>query len=150
MAEPPVEIKYHDQQESLPKQGSPAKHQRGRVLNSGVDVLNGLSDMAHLSNSLVGRPLQNYGAAAYLPSRINVNPSLGGNKSQDARHTLDSREHSNSAGGNRLGSGSQLGAEVTYDPFYTNQQRYLAHQKAAVNKQNQIYSQHMNSFTMPE
>jgi len=90
--------------------------------------------MEHLSNSLVGRPLQNYGGAAYLPSRINVNPNLGGNKYEAARHTLDSRE--NSAGGARLGSGnsSQLGADVTYDPFYNNQQRYLAHQKQAVNK----------------
>ena len=38
--------------------------------------------------------------------------------------------------------------ELEYDPWHANQQRYLAHQNAAINKQAFIYQKHMNDFTM--
>ena len=42
-------------------------------------------------------------------------------------------------------TGSQ---QLEYDPFFTNQQRYLAAQEAALNKQNHIYKKHLQDFTM--
>ena len=39
-------------------------------------------------------------------------------------------------------------SELDYDPWYANQQRYLAAQGAALNKQAHIYQKHMNDFTM--
>ena len=38
--------------------------------------------------------------------------------------------------------------ELEYDPWYANQQRYLAAQGAALNKQAHIYSKHMTDFTL--
>ena len=38
--------------------------------------------------------------------------------------------------------------ELEYDPWYTNQQRYLAHQGQALNKQAHIYQKHMTEFTL--
>ena len=65
------------------------------MLDSGVDVLNGLSGMEHLSNSLVGRPLKNYGGAAYaqLGGRIDVKPDYA-KKYQPIRESVESRENS--------------------------------------------------------
>lgn len=42
----------------------------------------------------------------------------------------------------------QVMPELEYDPWYANQQRYLAHQGAALNKQANIYQKHMNEFTL--
>lgn len=38
--------------------------------------------------------------------------------------------------------------ELEYDPWHANQQRYLAQQNAAINKQAFIYQKHMNDFTI--
>ena len=38
--------------------------------------------------------------------------------------------------------------ELEYDPWRANQQRYLAHQGAALNKQAHIYQKHMSDFTV--
>ena len=38
--------------------------------------------------------------------------------------------------------------ELDYDPWYANQQRYLAAQGAALNKQAHIYQKHMTDFTL--
>ena len=34
-----------------------------------------------------------------------------------------------------------------YDPFYTNEQRYLSSQRAMLDKQQMIYNNHMNQVT---
>ena len=44
---------------------------RGRIHDSGVDVLNGVSGMEHLSNSIVRKPLQNFTPASYQPTIAN-------------------------------------------------------------------------------
>ena len=41
-----------------------------------------------------------------------------------------------------------LQPELEYDPWYANQQRYLAAQGAALNKQAHIYQKHLNDFTL--
>lgn len=112
------------------------KNYRGRVHDSGVDVLNGVSGMEHLSNSLVRKPLQQFNPGIYSPMNIGVNQAKEyGFKRNEAirRSANNSREHSRSSGNQNR---SQPNPEVVYDPFYTNQQRYLAHQKATSNKQN--------------
>ncbi len=38
--------------------------------------------------------------------------------------------------------------ELEYDPWYANQQRYLAQQNTALNKQAHIYTKHMTDFTI--
>ena len=40
--------------------------------------------------------------------------------------------------------------ELEYDPWQANQQRYMAAQSAALNKQAHIYSQHMTDFTIKQ
>lgn len=64
------------------------------------------------------------------PSGISQNGS-GGLKSSQSRGALQGRQ-----------------PELEYDPWYANQQRYLAHQGAALNKQANIYQKHMTDFTL--
>ena len=109
------------------------KNYRGRVHDAGVDVLNGVSGMEHLSNSLVRKPLQNFNLGAYTPVNIGVSKSkdYGFKRNEAIRASSNSREHSRSSGNQHR---NQPNPEVVYDPFYTNQQRYLAQQNAASNK----------------
>ena len=111
------------------------KNYRGRVHDGGVDVINGISGMEHLSNSLVRKPLQNFNAATFQPQPKAGSMDYGfKNNNEAVRRSVNthSRENSRGSGANNR----TVDPEVAYDPFYSNQQRYLAAQKAAVNKQN--------------
>ena len=79
-----------------------------------MDVLNGVSGMEHLSNSIVRRPLQNYSIQGYQPTIANREIALNRNVSLPEIRSRDpSRERDNSRGN----SGNP---EVVYDPFWTN------------------------------
>ena len=84
-----------------------------------MDVLNGVSGMEHLSNSIVRRPLQNYSMQGYQPTIVNRETALNRNISLPEIRSRDpSRENSRDNSAN---------PEVVYDPFWANQQRYIAH-----------------------
>ncbi len=62
--------------------------------DGGVDVLNGVSGMEHLSNSLVRKPLQNFAAYSPMAAKIGVNGNSGFKRNDAIRDSINSREHS--------------------------------------------------------
>lgn len=105
----------------LPKQpisGGLSKF-RGRVYEGKVDVLNGISGIEHLSNSIVRKPLHQYGVVGYQPT---VASKEYGFRRNESVPDVGSRERSRGSIAT-----SSANPEVAYDPFWSNQQRYLAH-----------------------
>ena len=88
-------------------------------------MLNGISGIEHLSNSIVRKPLHNYGSMGYQTTVASKDYAFRRNESLPE---IGSRERS------RGSIATAQNPEVVYDPFWTNQQRYIAHQKAAVGK----------------
>lgn len=113
-----MEIKYQDMQEPPKQPPNGLRNFRGRVHDSGVDVINGISGIEHLSNSLVRKPLANFSPSAFIPTKAGgADYGFKGRNDDGIRNSIASRENTRGSSANK---NNTTNPEVVYDPFFAN------------------------------
>ena len=108
-------------------------------------MLNGISGLEHLSNSLAVNRDSPTSKHLAMHSADMIKPQYNSAAPTASPGDLVAQSESPGSGANKR---RLQVADSEYDPFFANEQRYLEWQKAQVARQSQIYSRHMADVTL--